>query len=220
MRPGRSPDRRRIGVLASLVALVRPVALVGVALTILAIAIGRGRSAPGADRRPAPPRHHVINAFDLSRPGLGSKLLDAQAGVLVPLPLDYAIEHAACSPWVDDRGRAQMVGRCKDRRGHGALRRGVRSYGLARFTIPDGELLDHVPLDILPASRPCWFPGTTARVLFAAGDGRLYRYDFGGEGCPRPLAWRAEMPAPRACSSPSRPGRTTRGSGGGSSSPR
>jgi hypothetical protein len=199
MRIDLSPDRRRIGMLASPASLVCPVVRIGVALTILAIAIGRGRSTPGMDRRPAPPCHHVINAFDISQPGLDSLLLDARDGGLGPLPgsLGYAIENATCSPWVDDRGRSHVVGRWKDWHGEGPIHRGARSFGLARFTLPDGELLDHVALEVLPASRPCWFPGTTARVLFACGDGRLYRHDFdSGEGRPRPLAWRAESPAP------------------------
>src|SRR5690349_14483288 len=105
MRLDRSSGRRRIALLASLAALVRPAVLIGVALTILAIAIGRGRPRPEGDRRPAPPRHHVINGFNLSGTGLDSLLLDAQTGALGPLParLGGVIELATCSPWCDGR---------------------------------------------------------------------------------------------------------------------
>jgi hypothetical protein len=185
--------------LASMAALVRPAALIGVALTILAIAIGRGRSLPEGERHPATPRHHVINGFNLPGTSLDSLLLDSQTGALEPLPgpLGSGIELASCSPWCDERGRTQVVGRWSDWHWQGSVQKGNCPFGLARFTIPDGEMLDRVPLETLPASRLCWFPDTTARVLFAAGDGRLYRYDFDRDGGrPRLLAWRAKVPAP------------------------
>ena len=41
-------------------------------------------------------------------------------------------------------------------------------------------MLDEVNLDILPVGRACWVPSHPGRVLFAAGDGKLYLYDFPG----------------------------------------
>jgi hypothetical protein len=54
----------------------------------------------------------------------------------------------------------------------------VGYLGLARYSYPDGAVLDRVETEILPFRAPCWYPGTGARVLFAAGDGRLYRFSF------------------------------------------
>jgi hypothetical protein len=196
--------------MASPPVLRRPVALAALVLTALAIALGRGQALPEVegDRRPEAPRYHFIRAYAFRRPEDRPRLLDAVNGCLMPGPVlrDGSIADAACSPWRDDRGRSQMVGPWKRGRGQGD-RREVQVVGLARFTVPDGELLDRVPLDIPTASRPCWLPGPAARVLFAAGDGRLYRLDFddgpggrparaAGERRPRPLAWRAEAPAP------------------------
>jgi hypothetical protein len=55
-----------------------------------------------------------------------------------------------------------------------------KGFGLVRFTVTDGEVLEHIPLepDVVPFSCACWFPGPAARVLFATGDGRLHRLDF------------------------------------------
>jgi hypothetical protein len=75
--------------------------------------------------------------------------------------------------------------------------------------VPDGQVLEHVPLDDFPFSRPCWFPGPAARVLLATGDGRLHRLDFDdgpGRRAVRPegprrarhLPWPASWPAPGA----------------------
>jgi hypothetical protein len=50
--------------------------------------------------------------------------------------------------------------------------------GLARYRFPSGELIDRVATDLFPTGPPCWEPGTAAAVIFAAGDGRLYRHVF------------------------------------------
>jgi hypothetical protein len=74
--------------------------------------------------------------------------------------------------------------------------------------MPEGKLIERIPLETLPDSRPCWFPGNAARILFAGTDGQLYRYDFDdgpglpvdGTTAPRPLQhvpWRTTTPVPR-----------------------
>lgn len=50
--------------------------------------------------------------------------------------------------------------------------------GLARISYPDGEILDQVSLEVVPLSSPCWLEGTSARVVFGAADGKLYRLAF------------------------------------------
>ena len=72
-----------------------------------------------------------------------------------------------------------------------------RGTGIARYTFPDGEPLDRVETEVLLSGPPCWFPGTMARVLFAATDGSLYRMSFeqpsGGS-----IAAEGRVPAPVA----------------------
>jgi hypothetical protein len=194
--------------MASATVLRRFVALAALALTALAIGLGRGRLEPDPEghRFPAAPRYHLMRASVLRT--LEHRLLDAGIGCLVSisLPRDDYLFDAASSPWRDSRGQSQMVGRWARWRGQ-ADECAPQESGLLRFRVPDGEVLEHIPLDIVPYSRPCWFPGPAARVLFATGDGRLHRLDLDdgpGSRAVRPdgprrarhLPWPATMPTP------------------------
>src|SRR5271166_1593768 len=53
-------------------------------------------------------------------------------------------------------------------------------WWLARFRLPEGEVIDEVKLDVLPTGRVCWVPEYPGRIMFAAGDGQLYCHDFPG----------------------------------------
>ena len=57
----------------------------------------------------------------------------------------------------------------------------------------------------MPIGDPCWVPGVTPRILFSAGDGYLYRYEFGESNTEpfdeardsartQPVAWRTTPP--------------------------
>src|SRR5262249_29488597 len=106
----------------------------------------------------------------------------------------------------DERGQAQIVARWT-RMGNRDIGHSAEAFGLARFTVPDGKIIERIPLETLPASRPCWFPGQAARILFAGGDGQLYGYDF-DDGPDRPIdrtndprpvqhiPWRTTTPVP------------------------
>ena len=52
--------------------------------------------------------------------------------------------------------------------------------GLARCTYPERRILDRVLLDPLPLSKVCWYPDRSDTIIYAAADGRLYRYAFSG----------------------------------------
>lgn len=135
--------------------------------------------------------------------------MDVETGTLTPLPVadGDVLEAASCSPFVDERGQRQVVGRWTSRTKDGPLSIS-HDFGLARYTFPGGEALDRVSTGIVPVGPPCWFPGTRARVLFAACDGALYHLAFeprpaplreagsgpGGGGRPRPVTWRCPMP--------------------------
>ncbi|QEH35897.1 hypothetical protein OJF2_44540 [Aquisphaera giovannonii] len=128
----------------------------------------------------------------------------------LPAPAGKLLDLGVCSPWREESGRFQVVGRLSGGP-RGAQPAGV---GLARVSYPDGEVLDFVDTGAVPTGRPCWFPGTSPRVLFAAGDGCLYHHRFAGDhgttgedgggaiapaaGGPRRIEWRCPLAAQSA----------------------
>jgi hypothetical protein len=169
-----------------------------------ATAIGLARLAPASVgwRMTSQASHVNVNTFVFSPCKRGSIWLDRDRGstLEVPSPQGDLIEYASCSPWCDERGRRQLVGRWSWSFGAGDPE---ASLGLVRLSFPEGEVLDHIETTVVPISVPCWYPGTQARVLFAAGDGRLYQHDFepagdlagtGVENRPRPLIWGCPIP--------------------------
>jgi hypothetical protein len=77
--------------------------------------------------------------------------------------------------------------------------------GLARYHFPSCRVIDRIALDVMPIGSLCWYPGTEERILFAAGDGRLYHYRFPdsgrdepqeetGKGGPQELLWKVTPP--------------------------
>lgn len=108
-----------------------------------------------------------------------ARFLDLSSGaqVFVKLPIGDRLDQIACTPWRDREGRAWMAGRW-----HGVLEQKNSAtqseYGLALYRVPDGECLARVRSETLPAASPCWIPGFSARIVFAAGDRRLYWFDF------------------------------------------
>jgi hypothetical protein len=174
-----------------------------VASCVVAIAVGRMCA-------PAPTMRSLEAARFVSMPTVRGdallRLLDTQTGVLasLELPSGDILEHAACSPWHDETGKSQVVGLWRTRSGEGN-QRVTTEFGLARFNFPGGECLDRVATNILPEGKPCWYPGTTARILFASNDGGLYRFAFeSGEGedptatgrdlQPLPIVWKITPP--------------------------
>lgn len=99
----------------------------------------------------------------------------------------------AWSPWRDDRGGSEVLA---------AWSKAPGESSLARIAIPDGTLLDCIPMFDLPVwiGAPCWFPDGSPRALFTAADGSLFRLDFHGRDAdgrpskPRPfrLTWETE----------------------------
>ncbi len=171
-------------------------------LVLTAVAAGIGRMNP-----PPPIRRMLRPALRVEHEGRrhpsawnpGYRLRDPATGRLVHFaaPEGHRLEHASCSPWRDSDDRSQMVALWSsfEGQGHESL---PSESGIARYSIPDGEFLGRVQLESPPTSPPCWYPGTEARILYVAGDGWLYHYNFdetgdglGSDGAnrPRPLAW-------------------------------
>ena len=119
-----------------------------------------------------------IPSITISGPEEKPSLVDLKTGVLFPfaLPQGEILEWASCSPWHDELDQRQIAGHWSSRSGEGESKLATE-FGLARFNFPDGKPLNRIPSEITPMSAPCWYPGTTAKILFAAGDGTLYRFD-------------------------------------------
>jgi hypothetical protein len=191
----------------SLTGLVRLVGFLGVLTCAVAVALARFQPTPAHFRLATPPHYGVINGFVLHPAPGDLKFLDAETGRFCPvrLPEGDRLDYGSCSPWEDEDGEYQVVGRWSHREpGTG------REFGLARYSLPSGRVLDYVPLNVMPAGHPCWFPGTAARVIFAGADGRLYHVRFEGSGSragggdltgeePRvePVDWRCPAPGSR-----------------------
>ncbi len=143
----------------------------------------------------------MVNGSLFTAPVSDSYLLDTETGQMNPLPLEagLSIEYASCSPWRDDQGRFEIVGRSVLRTGNGP--RGLlERTGLARISMPEGAVEDHPADAPIIAGRPCWLPGQPSRIVYSSGDGRLYIQDLGedtasqGALSPQPIDW--ECPPP------------------------
>lgn len=170
---------------------------------VVAIAVGQLTT-------PAPVLRLVEPVRFVSVPGSsgdsGLTMLDVESGSLTPVELAGGdiLENASCAPWKEESGQRQVVGRWRMRSGQGAERL-TTEFGLGRYTFPKGDCLDQVVTDILPQGPPCWYPGTSAKVLFAAADGGLYRFAFEGVAGPdttptgrdlrpHPIVWKIAPP--------------------------
>lgn len=186
----------------SFTSMVRLLTLLALGSTVLAIGVSR-LDPPHSDRRiPRPVAEYNISDYFQGAEVRKSRWLNAATGavMLTGLADGDVLESASCSPWTDPADGRQVVGRWTSRSGHGP---GVtcRAFGLARYSFPEGRMIDQIATDIVPVGPPCWLPGTVARIVFSAGDGQLYRFNFEAEGKagpvdvePRPLQWACPRP--------------------------
>ena len=165
--------------LMNLMNMVRLFGLVLIGWTFLALGVGLCRS----NLRPARETHFFLpqpslhEAVGVSRSQLACveeyRLVDRSTGKAQPLPLprDAAWGFVTVSPWRDQDGNLEAVGRWS--------RPGVLDdqsfYGLGLFRVSDATIVRSIDLDVLPTGRPCWVPGRPGDLVFPAGDGQLYR---------------------------------------------
>ena len=163
----------------SLQSMLRLMSLLVVGLTILAVSVSRLDPPRQLIRLPRPATNVNINDFLLDVADRDLRWMDSDTGAIKVVSVEGAgiLEAASCSPWVDDSGKRQMVGRWSSRQDQGP-RAISTAFGLGRYSYPDGVVLDQIPCDIVPVSPPCWYPGTQARILFAGGDGQLHQFAF------------------------------------------
>src|SRR5262249_12077497 len=130
-------------------------------------------------RRSAAVRFQALNMRCTPAEEAQPCFLDRETGKVLRLemPAGEIVGYAVCSPWSDERGPFQAVGRGGNRPGKASA--SVPSdFGLARLSLPEGKVLERIPLDVTPISEPCWIPGPSPRILFPAGDGFIYWYDL------------------------------------------
>jgi hypothetical protein len=160
--------------------LIRAAAVIAILATSLAIAVARLVPHPRAHRTAALSRYMAINGhfFTLGQPE--SRVLDTQTGRVarLALPEGERLQWASFSDWVGADGERQVAGRWSKMGGTGDSTVFVGS-GLGRVSYPSGRVLDSLTdLRMIPSGPPCWYPGPAARIIYAAGDGRIYQYAF------------------------------------------
>jgi hypothetical protein len=172
-------------------------------LTALALVVGSDESRSASWRQMQATRPIAIDHRFLSESDQSLWVLDAESGAIQrhELPAREQVEHASVSPWRDSDGQWQVAG-CWTRHSGRDDQIALDAVGLVRVSLPDGEILDRVETTHVPITPPCWYPGTRARVLFAAMDGRLYQYNFEGREVdraagPTPITWRVPGVDPR-----------------------
>jgi hypothetical protein len=188
--------------------LIRLLVLLAVGTTMLAVGLSRLDPPRPSWRTISPTKYANINEYFFNVASRIPRWLDAETGQVATYPTEecHVLEAASCSPWGDEKGQRQVIGRWTNRTSPGPMSVST-DFGLARFTFPDGKLLDHVSTELVPAGAPCWYPGTRARVMFAAGDGMLYHLAFEpepslkaadpgakGDPAPRPISWQCSKP--------------------------
>ena len=182
-------------------AVVRGLAIGMALLCAAAIALGRMCSPSPAVRIVEPFRFVSLSGTERGaddRP----MLLDLEEGRTsrVELPSGTRLDQPACSPWREEDGGRQVVGRWTSRPGLGS-NGSASEIGLGRFRFPGGEVLDRVATEITPIGVPCWYPGPRARILFADVGGTLHTFAFEGsrnpggrDFQPTPIVWAIHPP--------------------------
>jgi hypothetical protein len=180
---------------------MRRLTIVFLAFTTAAILTGRLARSSGENRVVISATPQLVSGLYLGDAARPPERLDPGANYLNPLsPLSDGgtLSHASYAPWRDQNGRSQIVGRWTRAVGEHPV--GAGPVGLIRLSMPDGEILDRIQTDVICNSPPCWYPGTRARVLFAATDGGLYQFAFesrdgstsGLERQPTPIRWQTD----------------------------
>jgi len=176
-------------------------------LALFGVSVLQGRTHPRRGGSPATPlaRSLTVTSSASKIRRAGGSIRWRGGSKRVHLPEGDELHFAGASPWRDERGRWQVVGRVGSFFGDGERQVGDRLHPDA-LRVPGGAVLDRVATERLPASAPCWEPGTSARVVFAAGDGQLYRGSTSNpptrrgltpcEGVrrPEPLSWAVPQP--------------------------
>jgi hypothetical protein len=163
----------------TLMTLVRLIGAVVIGWTL--VAIGIGASGTRLPRREAtsllPPESPKLDAMPTRWPADDRyELVDRTNGRTSPirLPDGDRWSNISVSPWRGPGGELEAVGRWVNPK-----RDDFSGWGI--FRLSDGTVRHRFATEIIPSGRPCWVPGQTPTMLFAAGDGRLHRCHLDAE---------------------------------------
>ncbi|MFO0950981.1 MAG: hypothetical protein U0835_07485 [Isosphaeraceae bacterium] len=175
--------------------LIRLTGLLTLSASAVAVGLARVCPAPEEFRVPTAPRYYGVNGAFFLPPLPGSYVLDAKTGELTASRLEGGkAEFVACSPWADEHGRQELLGRLITRAGVDGADVPEGSW-LIRYRPDDFSELGRFDIGPAVSGRPCWTPGRASRVLVPAGDGQLYVLDLDAEfEEPRPLVWDCKPP--------------------------
>ena len=185
---------------------IRGTLLMGGAICVVAVLMGQMVGSSVRGRRAEPVR--LVNFPVAGRPLLGRDVafvnVDTGVQAQMDIPPGDWLDLASVSPWIDGSGQGQVAGRWASRSGP-ANNQVISDLGLARFAFPHGRPLNRISTEITPTGPLCWVPAMRAEVLFAAGDGNLYRFAFeeshqadaSSGGCdsrPQAVVWKTTPP--------------------------
>jgi len=163
----------------NLMNLVRLCGLVAIAWTLLAMGAGMYgiNESPSDDVNyfvAEPARHAAIAVSAPEQPGhVEYRLVDRSTGRTEPFPLpdNERWRCVSVSPWCDQDGNLEVVGRWnrldpaegKPFAGWDFSANGTR------------KSFNRIELDVFPTGSPCWVPDRPGDFLFPGADGRLHR---------------------------------------------
>ena len=175
----------------NLMNLVRLCGVVAIGWTVLALGFGvfRTKGSPAEETSFFLPEPALHEAVAVSQAGKGAeeyRLVDRSTGQAQPLPLpeDASWGLVTVSPWRDQEGNLQAVGRWS--RFNSVSEQPFCGLGL--FRLSDSAVVRSIELDVLPTGRPCWVPGRPGDLLFPAGDGQLHVCHLTGNSSERDQA--------------------------------
>lgn len=184
----------------TLTALVRSIAFLALGSSILAIGVSRATPRTARRLHPAPQRFYGINGSVFDPPQSGNFLLDAATGELKggEFTRAVALDFASSAPWSDETGDTWMLGRLAHWSGESESKQ-FEGAGLYGVTLSSGRTSGELGVGPIVSGRACWLPGRADRVVFPAGDGKLYVQDFnlegdGPESAPRQISWACATP--------------------------
>ena len=193
----------------TLMSLVRWIGVLVIGWTLVAIGIGATGTRLSVRKETSSARAGtpVVEAMPTSWPHVsGYEMVDRTSGHRTPirLPDGDRWQLVSVAPWRTSGGELEAVGRW--------VNPGRDDFsGWAIFRLSDGAVTSRIATEVLPTGRPCGIPGQGRTILFAAGDGRLYRcrlatedgeaivphgssYASGRAEPSEPLAWQVSIP--------------------------
>ena len=146
--------------------LIRLIVLLALTATMLAVGLARLDPVRPERRTRCMTRFSNINEYFLDVADRIPRWLDSEDGKIGSHPPEDGdvLEAASCAPWVDEKGHGQVAGRWSSRTRNGSM--SVSSdFGLARYTFPGSEMLDHVSTEIVPVGAALLVSGNSSPDL-------------------------------------------------------